>query len=320
MLEKLDKIWVDGELVEWDDANVHVLTHTLHYGLGAFEGIRSYKQAAGNSAIFRLGEHITRLFESSHLIGLDIPFTRERIAKACLETMQANGLEEGYLRPLVFMGDGAMGLAARSNPTRVVVAGWKWGAYLGDDGIQNGIRARISSWTRYSPNSIYAKGKICGHYVNSMIAKRDALRDGYDEAIMLDTDGFIAEGTGENIFMVSDGVITTPPLSASILAGITRQTIIQLAKERGYTIREERFPRDLLLLADEVFLTGTAAEVTPVREIDGLPIGTGTRGPVTAELQAAYFGHVKGELHDHPEWLSPYSLTEPIGDPFPYAS
>ena len=320
MLEKLDKIWVDGKLVDWDDANVHVLTHTLHYGLGAFEGIRSYGQATGDSGVFRLEEHIRRLFESSHLIGLDIPFSRETIAQACVETLSVNGLTEGYLRPLVFLGAGAMGLAARSNPTKVIVAGWKWGAYLGEEGLRDGIRARISSWTRYSPNSIYAKGKICGHYVNSMIAKRDAMRDGYDEAIMLDTDGFVAEGTGENIFMVSDGVIYTPPLSASILAGITRKTVIEIAEARGYEVREERFPRDLMLLADEVFLTGTAAEVTPVREIDGMVIGTGTRGTVTEEIQAAYFGYVKGELLDHPEWLTRYNVAEPLADPFPFAS
>ena len=320
MLEKLDKIWVDGTLVDWDDANVHVLTHTLHYGLGAFEGIRSYRQASGDSGIFRLEEHIRRLFESCHLIGLDIPFTREAVAEACVETMRVNGLAEGYLRPLVFMGDGAMGLAARSNPTKIIVAGWKWGAYLGEEGLRNGIRARISSWTRYSPNSIYAKGKICGHYVNSMIAKRDAMRDGYDEAIMLDTDGFVAEGTGENIFMVSEGVIYTPPLSASILAGITRKTVIEIAEARGYEVREERFPRDLMLLADEVFLTGTAAEVTPVREIDGMVIGTGTRGTVTEEIQAAYFGYVKGEILDHPEWLTRYNVGDPLVAPFPFAS
>ena len=320
MLEKLEKIWLDGRLVDWDDANVHVLTHTLHYGLGAFEGIRSYEQADGSSGVFRLAEHINRLFESSHLVGLDVPFSQKTVARACLETMQANGLKAGYLRPLVFMGDGSMGLGSRSNPIRVVVAGWKWGAYLGEDGIEKGIRARISSWTRHSPNSIYSKGKICGHYVGSMIAKRDALRDGYDEALMLDTEGYVAEGTGENIFMVKDGVLSTPPLSSSILAGITRETVIQLARERGYAVREERIPRDLLILADEVFLTGTAAEVTPVREIDGMAIGTGARGPITHQLQDAYFGSVRGELNDHPEWISPYTMDGPVSDPFPFAS
>jgi branched-chain amino acid aminotransferase len=306
MIEKVEKIWMDGRLVNWDDAKVHVLTHTLHYGLGAFEGIRAYQLADGRSGVFRLRDHTARLFDSCHLIGLEIPYTHEEINKACVEVLAVNGLEKGYLRPLVYMGYGSMGLFAMDNPTRVSVAAWPWGAYLGDEGLSHGIRARISSFTRHGNNSTLAKGKVCGHYVNSMLAKREAMRDGYQEAIMLDDEGYVSEGTGENLFIVKDNVLITPPLNASILAGITRETIITMARDMGCVVKEERFPRDLLYLADEVFVTGTAAEVTPVREIDGRRVGKGTAGELTMEIQAAYFSAVRGEQSRYSEWVTTY--------------
>jgi len=313
MIEKLDSIWMDGKLVDWDDANVHVLTHTLHYGLGAFEGVRAYQLSDGRSAIFRLREHTDRLFKSCHLIGLEVPFTQEQINAAHVEVVSANGLASGYLRPLVYMGYGSMGLFALDNPVRVSVAAWKWGAYLGTEGIERGIRAKISSFQRIGNNSVYSKGKVCGHYVNNMLAKRDAMRDGYQEAIMLDSDGFVSEGTGENAFIIDNGTLITPPLGSAILGGITRDTILTIAADMELPVREERFPRDVMMLADEMFLTGTAAEVTPVREIDGKNIGKGTAGPITREIQRRYFACVQGDDPNHADWLTTYTPGQVLG-------
>jgi branched-chain amino acid aminotransferase len=307
-LKPVDRIWVDGQLVPFAQAQVHVLTHTLHYGVGAFEGIRAYKRPDGSGAIFRLDDHINRLFESCHICMLDVPFSREQMAKACVETMRVNRMAEAYLRPIVFIGDGELGLGSTGNPTRCVVAVYEWGAYLGEEGLKRGIRAKVSSFTRGGLNSVMSKGKICGQYVNSVLAKREALKAGYSEAILLDNQGLVAEASGENLFIVRRGRIKTPPLSSAILEGITRDTVISLAREMGLVVEETTFARDELYLADEVFFTGTAAELTPVREIDDRTIGKGECGPVTRKLQDAFFDVVKGragqEKPTHPEWLT----------------
>lgn len=299
-----DKIWFDGELVPFADAKVHVLTHTLHYGLGAFEGIRCYKRGNGRSAIFRLHEHIRRLFDSAHICLMEIPFTIEEVEQACVDTVNANGFADCYLRPVVFLGDGEMGLGAMGNKVRLSVIAWQWGTYLGDEGLKNGIRAKVSSFARNHVNTMMAKGKINGQYVNSILAKREVMLQGYQEAIMLDTEGYVSEASGENVFMIRDGEILTTPIGGSILGGITRDTIVTLARERDLTVKEMRFTRDMLYVADEVFVVGTAAEVTPIREIDNRKIGNGSPGPLTQALQSAYFDHVKGNAASHPEWLT----------------
>lgn len=303
MVEQVDKIWLDGELIEWDQANVHVLTHTLHYGLGVFEGIRCYKLADGRSAIFRLEEHIRRLFDSAHICMLPMPFSAEEVCKACLQTVRVNKLDECYVRPIAFMGDGAMGLGA-DNPTRVAVVAWRWGAYLGEDGLKNGVRTKVSSFNRAPVNSLMSKAKVTGHYVNSILAKREVLRHGYDEAIMLDPQGYVSEASGENIFVVRDGEISTPPLGTSILSGITRESVITLAKGLGLEVHERLISRDELYIADEVFMVGTAAEITPVREIDDRKIGQGSRGPITEQIQNAYFDAVRGKNVPDERWLA----------------
>ena len=304
MVDKVEKIWMDGELVAWEDANVHILTHTLHYGLGAFEGIRCYRTEDGRSAIFRLDEHVRRLFDSAHIATMEVPYTHAQIRDACLETVRVNGLDSCYLRPLFFVGDGAMGLGAMNNPTRVAIAVWRWGAYLGEDGLEKGIRARISSFTRPGVNMLMAKGKIVGHYVNSILAKREALTTGFQEAILLDAQGYVSEASGENVFVVRDGVVSTPPHGASILGGITRDTIMTLLREMGVEVRERMIARDELYVADEVFMCGTAAEVTPVREIDGRRIGIGARGALTKRVQDRYFQVVRGVEVPVPAWLT----------------
>jgi branched-chain amino acid aminotransferase len=283
------------------------MTHTLHYGLGAFEGIRAYDGARG-PAVFRLHEHVDRLFRSAAMVRIEIPFAREVIRAACLEVLQKNSLRAGYLRPIVFIDDGRRGLGAMHNRTRVAVATWPWGRYLGDEGVQEGIRAQVSATLRMNARSFLPKGKINGQYVNSILAKRAAMLDGFDEAILLDDEGDVAEATGENLFLVRAGVVITPPLSQPILEGITRDAIITLAHGLGIEVREQRFGKDLLLAADEVFLTGTAAEVTPVREIDGHVIGNGARGPITERLQAKFFDAVNGRLPERAGWLVPYRV------------
>lgn len=298
-----DKIWLDGEMIDFADAKVHILTHTLHYGLGAFEGIRCYKRDDGRSAIFRLEEHIQRLFETCHITTIPIPWEQDVIEQACIDTVNANAFEDCYIRPVVFLGDGQMGLAATGNKVRVGVICWKWGTYLGDEGLTKGIRAKVSSFARNHVNAAMVKGKINGQYVNSILAKREVMADGYDEAIMLDTEGYISEASGENVFIVRDGTIFTTPIGSSILGGITRDTVLSLARARGHEIVEQRFTRDMIYTADELFMTGTAAEVTPVREVDNRTIGTGEPGPVTRQLQEAYFDLVKGSADDPNEWL-----------------
>ena len=304
MAIQAEKIWLDGELVPFEDAKIHVLSHTLHYGLGAFEGIRAYERADGRGAIFRLREHIRRLVESCHIATIDVPWTIDELCEACVETVRVNGFTDCYIRPVVFLGHGEMGLAAMSNKVRVSVIAWPWGAYLGDEGLTKGIRAKVSSFNRHHVNASMVKGKINGQYVNSILAKREVMAMGYHEAIMLDTEGYVSEASGENIFLVKDGQIFTPPVGASILGGITRDTIMHLARARDYAIAAQRFTRDLMYVADEVFMTGTAAEVTPVREIDNRRIGTGEPGPVTKALQDAYFDLVRGSAEDPNEWLT----------------
>jgi len=298
-----EKIWLDGEFVPWDEARVHVLTHTLHYGLGVFEGIRCYATEDGRSAIFRLKEHVRRLYDSAHINRIDVPFPEERVEEAIRNSLLENHLSEGYVRPLVFLGEGAMGLNPADNPVRVAIVAWAWGKYLGEEGMERGIRAGVSSFSRHHVNAKMTLGKTCGDYVNSILAKRDALLDGYDEAIMLDTHGRVSEATGENIFLVRKGIIRTPPVH-SVLDGITRETVMTLARENGFTVVEDEITRDELYVADEVFLTGTAAEVTPIREIDHRQVGRGRRGPVTELLQGAYFDAVSGRDPGHPDWLS----------------
>jgi len=304
MVDKVKKIWLDGEFVDWDAAKVHVLTHSLHYGLAAFEGIRAYKRADGATYVFRLREHVDRLFDSCKMALLAPKYTREQVMSACLETLRTNDMVDGYLRPLIFVGDGAMGIYAPQNPVRTAVVAWKWGTYLGEDALKNGIRAKISSFARLHVNVNLAKAKISGQYTNSVIAKREAKFGGYDEAILLDTNGYVSEGSGENIFVVRRGVIHTPDLSCSILEGITRDSVITLAREMGLPVVEDRLTRDQLWLADEVFFTGTAAEVTPVREIDNRTVGEGTVGPVTKKIQARFFEVARGSDSSHPEWLT----------------
>jgi branched-chain amino acid aminotransferase len=302
MLPATEKIWMNGTFVKWDDAKVHILTHSMHYGTAVFEGIRCYKTDAG-SAVFRLQEHVNRLFESAHICQMDMPFTREAVVEAILETIRVNKIDACYIRPLAFLGYGAMGIFPKENPVQISVAVWPWGSYLGEEGLKNGIRVKISSYTRPHVNSTMVRSKTTANYANSLLAKREALKDGYDEAMLLDTDGYVAEGSGENVFMVRKGVIKTPPLT-SILEGITRETIMTLAAERGMKLVEERFTRDELYIADEAFFTGTAAEITPIREVDNRMIGTGKPGPVTKELQTAYFDCVHGREKKHEKWLT----------------
>jgi branched-chain amino acid aminotransferase len=304
MVDKLQKIWLDGEMIDWDAANVHILTHSFHYGLGSFEGIRCYKRADGGSYIFRLREHIDRLFDGCKMTYIQPRFTKEQLMQACVEVLRANRLEEGYLRPMVFIGQGAMGIYCPDNPIRAAVIAWKWGAYLGEEALKKGIRAKISSFARHHVNVSLAKGKIMGQYTGSVLAKREAKLGGYDEAILLDPQGYVSEGSGENIFIVKRGVLMTPDLSSSILEGITRDTILAIAREEGVPVHEGRITRDQLWLADECFFTGTAAEVTPIREIDNRVIGEGAVGPITRRLQERFFSIVKGTDASHVEWLT----------------
>jgi branched-chain amino acid aminotransferase len=302
MVSKTKKIWMDGKFVNWDKALVHILTHTLHYGLGVFEGIRCYETKAG-PAIFRLDEHIERLFNSAHIFMMEIPYSKEEIKDAIIKTIRINKIKECYVRPLVYIGYGTMGLYAVENPVNVSIAAWPWGAYLGDKGLKNGIRVKVSSFIRYHVNSSMTRGKVCGNYINSQLAKREAIACGYDEALLLDTEGYISEGSGENIFIVRKGILKTTPLT-SILEGITRDSIIKLANDEGIGITEERFTRDELYIADEAFFTGTAAEVTPIREADGRSIGNGKPGKITKRLQSLFFDIVKGRNKKYDSWLT----------------
>jgi branched-chain amino acid aminotransferase len=302
-MHRADFIWMDGELVAWDEARVHVLTHTLHYGLGVFEGIRCYRCHDGRSAIFRLHEHIVRLDQSARILALKCPFEVEHIERACLDTVRANRLDECYIRPLLFVGAGQMGLAATGNPVHLSIAVWPWGSYLGEEGLAKGIRVRTSSFQRYPVNSLMTKAKAVGHYVNSILASMEARGAGYDEALMLDVDGYAAEGCGENIFIVRRGRVKTPPI-ATVLEGVTRNTAIDLLVARGVDVVEERFSRDEIYIADEAFFTGTAAEITPIRSLDERVIGSGGPGPVTRALQQDYFAAIKGQSSQYQSWLT----------------
>lgn len=293
---------MDGSFVNWNEAQVHILTHSLHYGTGVFEGIRCYKTSAG-SAVFRLREHVERFFNSAHICQMEMPFTREAVSDAILETIRVNKIDACYIRPLTYIGYGAMGIYPKENPVRVSIAVWPWGSYLGEEGLKNGIRVKISSFTRPHVNATMVRSKTTANYANSLLAKREALSDGYDEAMLLDTDGYVAEGSGENVFIVRNGTVKTPPLT-SILDGITRDTIIQLAAERGMRLVEERFTRDELYIADEAFFTGTAAEITPIREVDNRVIGPGKPGPITKQLQSSFFDIVQGRDGRHEDWLT----------------
>ena len=303
-MEKTEKIWLDGKFVPWHEANVHVLTHTLHYGLGVFEGVRCYQTKKKKSAIFRLREHVDRLFNSAIILGIDIPFSQKEIFAAIQLVVRKNKLKECYIRPIVFLGHNQMGLNPSGVDVRVAIAAWPWGTYLGDEGISRGIRVRISSFTRHHVNITMTRAKACGHYVNSILAKTEAVRDGYDEAILLDSQGYVSEGSGENIFLLSKGRLKTPALSCSNLEGITRDSVFDIAKHLKIEVEEGRITRDELYIADEVFLTGTAAEITPVREIDNRTIGNGKRGKATTRIQKMFFEIVHGNHAKFKKWLS----------------
>lgn len=302
MADRDGVIWFDGELVPWREANVHVLTHTLHYGVGVFEGMRAYETPRG-VAIFRLHDHTRRMERSAHILGMRMPYTFDEINDACVTVVRENALSAAYVRPIAFYGSEGMGLRADNLSVHVAVAAWEWGAYLGDEGLEKGIRIRTSSFTRHHVNISMCKAKAVGHYINSILALHEALECGYDEALLLDNEGYVAEGSGENIFIVRDGMIYTPDLT-SALEGVTRDTIMVFARDLGIEVKEKRLTRDEVYIADEAFFTGSAAEVTPVVELDNRTIGTGRRGPVTRKLQNMFFDQVHGRKVRHPEWLT----------------
>ena len=303
MADRDGMIWMDGAFVPWRDANVHVLTHTLHYGMGVFEGIRAYNTQQG-PAIFRLQDHTRRFFDSAKILNMTLPYSRQTIDQACIDAVRENRLSSGYIRPMAFLGSEGMGLRADNLQVHVIVAAWEWGSYLGADNMAHGIRIKTSSFSRHHVNVSMCRAKANGHYINSMLALQEAVACGYDEALLLDVDGFVAEGSGENFFIVRDGVIFTPELT-SALAGVTRNAVVTIARDLGYEVREKRITRDEVYVCDEAFFTGTAAEVTPVRELDDRPLGDGTRGPITAEIQQTFFDQVEGRRDAYPEWLTP---------------
>ena len=305
-IQKSPWIWMDGKFVAWDEAQVHVLAHALHYGFGVFEGIRAYQRDDGRSAIFRLREHVQRLSDSARIMTLPLPYSVDELEAAVIETCAKNGLRACYIRPIAFSGYGALGVGTLDNPTNVAIAVWPWGAYLGEEGLAQGVRIKTSTFARPHVNSQLHKGKVIGHYVNSILAKREAMAEGYSEALLLDTNGYVSEASGENVFAVIGKTLYTAPFSGPVLGGITRDTLITLAAEEGIGIKEMSLTRDTLYLADEVFMCGTAAEVTPVREIDRRVIGIGSRGPVTKLLQDRYFDVVRGSDDKHDKWLSFY--------------
>ena len=297
-------IWMDGDIVPWREAKVHVLTHTLHYGLGVFEGVRAYKTGSMGTCVFRLEDHTKRLFRSAHIMRMEMPFDQETINKAHRDVIKLNGLEEAYLRPMCFYGSEGMGLRADGLKTHVMVAAWEWPSYMDPEASEKGIKVNTSSFTRHHVNISMCKAKANGNYINSMLALREALESGADEALMLDNEGYVAEGSGENIFVIRDGKLITPELT-SCLEGITRDSIFVLAREMGFSIDERRITRDEVYIADEAFFTGTAAEVVPIRELDGRTIGSGQRGPITEKLQKKYFDAVRGTCEEHSDWLAP---------------
>jgi branched-chain amino acid aminotransferase len=301
-LQPVDKIWMDGKLVDWDEAQVHVLTHALHYGSGVFEGIRAYETATG-PGVFRLTDHLRRLFRSAQVYMMEIPFGLDELVDAAKATVRASGLRSCYVRPIAFHAYGEMGLNPLFAPISVAIAVWPWGTYLGDEALENGARLLISSWRRPDPNAFPAQAKATGQYINSGLAKVEAIKAGYDDALMLGPDGTVAEGTGENLFIIRDGVLITPPESSGILLGVTRDSIMAIARDLGYEIVERKLVRADVYTADEAFLTGTAAEVTPIREVDGRVLGSNGRGPITKELQQTYFAAVKGEIDRYEHWV-----------------
>jgi branched-chain amino acid aminotransferase len=302
-ITEVEKIWMDGGLVDWHDAKIHVLSHAVHYGTGVFEGIRAYETPKG-AAVWHLDEHLKRLFRSAKLYHMDLPYSREAITEATKEVIRANGLNACYVRPVAMRGYGEMGVNPLNAPVNVFIAVWPWGAYLGEDALEQGVRIKIASWRRNSQNSMPAAAKATGQYINSVLAKVESLKAGYDEAIMLNEAGFITDGSGENVFVVRDGVLTTPPTQAGCLDGITRGSVTTIARDLGYDVREENLVRTDLYNADEVFFTGTAAEITPIREVDDRVVGEGHRGPVTKELQGAFFSATKGETERYASWLT----------------
>ena len=308
MSDRDGKIWMDGQMVEWRDAKIHVLTHTLHYGCGAFEGVRAYKTQQG-TAIFRLQEHTERLINSAKILRMKLPFTQEQLEQAQVEVVRANQLESGYIRPLTWIGDKKLGVSPKGNTIHVMVAAWTWGAYLGEEGLKRGIRVKTSSYTRHHVNITMTQAKAVSNYTNSILANMEATDEGYDEALLLDASGFVSEGAGENIFVIKNGVIYTPDLSAGALNGITRNTVFHIAKDLGLDIVQKRITRDEVYIADEAFFTGTAAEVTPIRELDRIELGkagyVGSRGPVTEKIQTAFFDIVNGRNPKYAHWLTP---------------
>ncbi|MFW2331703.1 MAG: branched-chain amino acid transaminase [Nitrospinota bacterium] len=299
---KSDFIWSDGRLVKWEDATVHLLTHTLHYGLGAFEGIRFYKTKDGSSAIFRLQDHTDRLLNSAKILGLTVPYDKDRINAAIIETVKANSVEEGYIRPLLYIGDESRGLNCSSGSIHLAIALWPWGRYLGAEALEDGINVKTSSFTRHHPNIFMTKAKVTGGYVNSILAKHEALQDGYDEALLLDPSGYVAEGSGENIFIVKNSILKTPPIT-SVLDGITRDTVITIAKDENLEVEVQFFSRDEIYVADEAFFVGTAAEVTPIKSLDNRMIGQIKEHPITAKIQKLYFEIIRGEVKKYDHWL-----------------
>jgi branched-chain amino acid aminotransferase len=302
-ITEVDKIWMDGELVDWRDAKIHVLSHALHYGSGVFEGIRAYETPRG-PAVWHLDEHLKRLFRSAKLYHMDVPYSREAIAEAIRDVIRANGLNACYIRPVAMRGYGEMGVNPLNAPVNVFVAVWPWGAYLGEEALEQGVRIRISSWRRNSQNSLPAAAKATGQYINGVLAKVESLKAGYDEAILLNEAGFVTDGSGENVFVVRDGVLSTPPIQAGCLDGITRGSVMTIARDLGYAVTEENLVRTDLYNADEAFFTGTAAEITPIREVDDRVVGEGHRGPITKELQGAFFAATKGETERYASWLT----------------
>ena len=304
MADRDGQIWFDGQLVDWRDAKIHVLTHTLHYGCGAFEGVRAYQTDAG-TAIFRLQEHTQRLFNSAKILRMQIPFTQDQVNEAQREVVRVNQLESCYLRPLTWIGSEKLGVSPRGNTIHLMVAAWAWGAYLGEEGMKKGIRVKTSSYSRHHVNITMTQAKAVSNYSNSILANMEALDDGYDEALLLDTIGFVSEGAGENVFLVKDGVIYTPDLSAGALNGITRNTVLHICEDLGIKLVQKRITRDECYISDEMFFTGTAAEVTPIRELDRVQIGAGERGPVTEKIQSAFFDIVHGRNPKYAHWLTP---------------
>ncbi|HIH62419.1 MAG TPA: branched-chain-amino-acid transaminase [Methanobacteriales archaeon] len=302
MLSNKGKIWFNGQFVEWDKAKIHVLSHVVHYGSSVFEGIRCYKNREG-SAIFRLEDHVRRLFDSAKIYMIDIPYTEEEICEAVIETVKINNLKECYIRPVVFRGHKELGVNPLNCPVEVVIAAWEWESYLGQEALEEGVDVGVSTWRRMAPNTLPNMAKAGGNYLNSQLVKIEAIKHGYDEGIMLDYNGMVSEGSGENIFIVKDGELYTPPISSSILPGITRDSVIKLAKEMDINVKEERIPREMLYIADELFFTGTAAEITPIRSVDGIKIGNGRRGPLTEKLQESFFEILRAEADDRFEWL-----------------